>query len=85
MASLNILCSDLHNFLKEVAQKKKKKNRKEARKKTFCGPSKIFKNISWPINISLKYFMAAAKTLRPLPPSFHPSYIFNVRSLIKHT
>ena len=28
MASLNILCSDLHNFLKEVAQKKKKKKKK---------------------------------------------------------
>ena len=41
----------------------------------FCGPSKDFNNISWPINICLKYFMAPTKTLRP------PSYIRNVRPL----
>ena len=44
-------------------------------KKIFCGPSKILKNISWPINICLKYFMAPTKTL------WSPSYILNVWSL----
>ena len=43
-----------------------KKKRKEAHKKIFCGPSKIFKNFSWPITICLKIFMALAKTLCPL-------------------
>ena len=82
MTSLNILWSDPHNFLKEVTQNKKKENkknnRKEARKNFFCGPSKKFKNISWPINICLNYFMAPRKTLT------HPStssYKLNVQSL----
>ena len=44
-------------------------------KKIFHGPSKILKNISWPINVCLKYFMAPTKILR------FPSYILNVRSL----
>ena len=47
------------------------------RKKIFCDPSKILKNISWPINICLKYFTAPTKTHRPLPAS----YMFSVRSL----
>ena len=34
------------------------------------------KNISWPINRCLKYFMVPTKTLRS------PSYILNVQSLI---
>ena len=41
------------------------------------GPSKILKNISWPINMCLKYFMTPTKTLRP------PSYILNVRSILQ--
>ena len=48
----------------------KVKIRKE-HKKIFCGPWKIFKNSSSPINICLKHFMTPAKTLRhppPLPP-----------------
>ena len=46
----------------------KVKTRKE-QKKIFCDPSKLFKNISWPINICPKYFMTPAKTLCPnLPP-----------------
>ena len=50
------------------------------KKKIFRGPSKILKNISWHINICLKYFMAPTKTLHP-----PPSYILHVRSLInKH-
>ena len=49
MASLNILCLDLHNFLKEITRKKKKeKGKKHIRKfsvihdkfsKIFHGPS----------------------------------------------
>ena len=51
MASLNILCLDPHNLLKEVIKKnkklnKKKLNRKKAHKIFFCGPSKLLKNIS---------------------------------------
>ena len=61
MASLNILYSDPHNFLKEVTKKLAKYMRK-----FLFGASKILKNISWPINICLKYFTAPAKTLRPL-------------------
>ena len=68
MASLNILCFNSFNL--------KNKIMKIEHKKIFRGPSKILKNISWPINISLKYFMA------PQKPSGAPSYIHNVRSLI---
>ena len=67
MASLDILCSIPLN-LKDIIIKIE-------HKKIFCGPSKILKNISWPINICLKYFMTLTKTLQP------PSYILNVRSL----
>ena len=42
MASLNIFCSDLLNFLKEVAKKIGGKVHKDI----FCGPSKTHKNIS---------------------------------------
>ena len=54
-----------------------KKNQERKTEKKNYGPLNIFKNISWPINICLKYFIAPAKTLRPL------SYILNVRSLIQ--
>ena len=47
------------NLLKK---KMKKEKRKEAHKKTFCGQSEIFKNISWPINICFKYFIVPKKT-----------------------
>ena len=67
MASSDILCFNPFNL--------KNKIMKIEHKKIFCGPSKILKNISWPINICLKYFMDPTKTLRP------PSYILNVRSL----
>ena len=67
MASLDILCFNPFNL--------KNKIMKIELRKIFCGPSKILKNISWPINICLKYFMAPTKTLRP------PSYILNVQSL----
>ena len=67
MTSLDIFCFNHFNL--------KNKIMKIEHKKIFRGPSKIWKNISWPINICLKYFMASTKTLRP------PSYILNVRSL----
>ena len=53
----------------------KNKIMKIEQKKIFRGPSKISKNVSWSINICLKYFMASTKTL------WAPSYIHNVRSL----
>ena len=44
-------------------------------KKIFCGPSKILKNILWPISIRLKYFMT------PTTPTVVPPYTLNVWSL----
>ena len=63
MASLDILCFNPFNL--------KNKIKKVEHKKIFCGPSKILKNISWPINICLKYFMTPTKN----PPAPHPKYI----------
>ena len=60
MASLDILCFKRFNS--------KNKIMKIEHKKTFCGPSKVLKNISWPINICLKYFMTPLKRLRTNPP-----------------
>ena len=68
MASLDILCFNPFNL--------KNKIMKIEHKKIFCGPSKILKNISWPIKICLKYFMTPTKTLRL-------SYILSVWSLKK--
>ena len=56
MASLDILSFNLFNL--------KNKIMKIEHKKMFGGPSKILKNISWLINICLKYFMTPTKTLR---------------------
>ena len=73
MASLNILCSDPHNFLKEVIKNKQtnkqtnKKVGKKQKRKFFLAHQKNFKNISRPINICLKCLMTPAKTLRPPP------------------
>ena len=53
-----------------------KKIRKGKHEKTFCDSSKTFKNISWPMNICLKYFIAPVKTIWDTP-----SYMLNVRSL----
>ena len=61
MASLDILCFNAFNL--------KNKIMKIEHKKIFRGPSKILKNISWPINICLKYFMTPTKTLCP-PPTY---------------
>ena len=56
MASLDFLCSNTLNLKNKIT--------KIEHEKIFCGPSKILKNISWPINICLKYFMTPTKTLR---------------------
>ena len=61
MASLDILYINLFNL--------KNKIMKIEHRKIFRGPSKVLKNISWPINICLKYFINPAKTLRP-PPTY---------------
>ena len=61
MASLDILCFNPFNL--------KNKIMKIEHKKIFRGSSKILKNISWPIYIWLKYFIAPTKPLPPLP---HP-------------
>ena len=72
MASFGILCFNPFNV--------KNKIMKTEHRKIFRGASKILKNISWTINICLKYFMAPTKTLRPNP--FSPLYyILNVGSL----
>ena len=60
MSSLDILCFNPCNL--------KNKIMKIEQKTIFHSPSKILKNISWPINICLKYFMAPTKTLCPPPP-----------------
>ena len=64
MASLDTLCSNPLNLKDKIT--------KIEHKKIFCGPSKVLKNISWPINIYLKYFMT--------PQTPPPSYILNVWS-----
>ena len=64
MTSLDILCS---NHLKL-----KNKIMKIEHKKIICGPSKNLwpmKNISWPINICLQYFMTPTNTLC-VPPTY---------------
>ena len=62
MASLDILCFNPFNV--------KNKIMKIEHNKIFCGLSKILKNISWSINICLKYFMTSTKTLSPSPPTY---------------
>ena len=74
MASLTILCSDPYIFSKDSTKKLGKKYIK----KIFCSPSKNFKNISWTINICLKYLHRTCKSAPPHPLS---SCILNVRSL----
>ena len=54
MSSLNILCFNPFNIKNKII--------KIEHKKIFRDPSKFLKNISWPINICLKYFMT--------PPSY---------------
>ena len=62
MASLDILYFNPFNL--------KNKIMKIEHHEIFGGPSKILKNISWIINICLKYFMTPTKTHRPPPPSY---------------
>ena len=57
MASLVVWCFNPFNLKKKIMKKEQKK--------IFRAPSKIFKNISWPVNICLEYFMGPTKTLRP--------------------
>ena len=64
MASLDILCFNPFNL--------KNKIMKIEHKKIFRGPSKILKNISWSINICLKYFMTPQKPSDP--PSIYLMY-----------
>ena len=61
------MCSNPLNLKDKITKRKQKK--------IFCSPSKMLKNISWPISICLKYFMTLTKTL------WSPSHILNVRSL----
>ena len=69
MVSLDIL-----NFQMNLLKVKIKKEQN----KIFCGPSKNFKNISWSINIWLKYFMTPEKTLRaPPPPPPPPPFLLH--------
>ena len=64
MASLDILCFNPFNL--------KNKIMKIEHKKIFPGPSKILKNISWPINNQYmpKIFHGPTKNLRPAPPTY---------------
>ena len=55
MASLGMLCSNPLNLKNKIT--------KIEHKTISCEPSKILKNISWLINICLKYFMTPTKTL----------------------
>ena len=65
MASLDVLCSSRLNS---------NKISKMEHKQIFCGLWKILKNVSWLINICLKYFISRTK------PSVPSSYILNVQS-----
>ena len=73
MASLDFLCSNPLNLKNKIT--------KIEHKKIFCGPSKILKNISWPINMCLKYFMTPTKTLQlPLLHTYEFPYELEGRS-----
>ena len=65
MASLTFSSQTHLNFQMNLLKVKIRKEHQQI----FCGPSNIFKNISWPIDICLRYFMNPAKTLRP-PPAY---------------
>ena len=72
MASLDIFDPNRLNLKNKITK---------IENKIFCGQSKILKNISWSINVCLKYFMTSTNTLR-CPPS-PLSSIFNARSLLQ--
>ena len=54
-----------------------KKIMKKPRNKSFGSPSKIFKNVSWPINVCLKYFMDPKNT------HLNPSFILSILALYR--
>ena len=60
VGNLDILRSDQLHLKSKIT--------KGEHKEIFCGPSKIFKNISWPINICLRFFMPATPPPPPPPP-----------------
>ena len=62
MASMGILCFNPFNLENKII--------KIEHKKIFNGPSNILKNISWPINICLKYFMKPTKPFALPPPTY---------------
>ena len=62
MVSLDILCFNPFHL--------KNKMMKIGHKKISCGLSKISKNVSWPINICLKCFMAPPQKILCLPPTY---------------
>ena len=66
MASVDILCSN--------TLKLKNKITKIEHKEIFCGQSKSLKNVSWPLNMCLQYFMTPIKTRRF--PLLHPKENF---------
>ena len=78
MTSLDILCFNPFNL--------KNKIMKIEHRKYFMVHQNILKNISWPINMCLKYFMAPQKTLWPPPtylmygPKIFIFYFENLRS-----
>ena len=62
MASLDILCFNTFNL--------KNKIMKIEHAKIFSGPSQILKNISWPINICIKYLHGPHKNHLATPPTY---------------
>ena len=61
MVSLDILCFNPFNLRNNILNIE--------HTKIFRGLSKILKNILWPINICLKYFMTPTKPTAP-PPTY---------------
>ena len=67
MASLNILCLDLHNFLKEITRKKKKER---STSENFLWFMKNFQKYFMAHQYSPKFFVAPAETFRLSPPIY---------------
>ena len=67
----SIFLMDIFDVLYYNSLNLKNRITKIEHKKIFCGPSKILKNIYWPINVFLKYSRTPTKTLRLAP---HPFY-----------
>ena len=75
MASLDIFFSSPLNLKNKIT--------KIEHKKIFCSPSKFLKEISWHINIYLKYFMTPTKALRPSPPLPPPTLCFLLHTYLQ--